>query len=37
VHTPSKNPPRFHRYKQYMLVFLVVTFYELRLDGDLRS
>jgi hypothetical protein len=32
VHTPSKNPPRFHRYEHTLLVFLVLTFYELRLE-----
>jgi hypothetical protein len=37
VHTPSNNPPRFHRYKHTLLVFLVVAFYELRFYGVLKK
>jgi hypothetical protein len=37
AHTPSKNPPAVCRYKHTSLAFLVVAFYELRLDGLLRS
>jgi hypothetical protein len=35
--TPSKNPPPISGCKHTSLAFLIVTFYELRHDGVLRS
>jgi len=37
AHTPSKNPRWDSRYKHILLIFVVLTFYELRFYGVLGS